>query len=147
MSFVFQIRSGGGSVSIPKGMDQTSSVGKSKNNTIVRDCADGTRLGYSQGPNILYGNLVFKMVTKADADAFKNWLVDQVQFTRCFTITPNSVSDIGNELGVKLFYCYWNGSFDTREYIRPRGVGNRFDIDVPYYSLDVIGSGSGLGEI
>jgi hypothetical protein len=126
-----------GSVTITRGLSQTYDFGKERLNHSTILLPSGNVYTYDHGPTLNRGILEFSYVTYAEAEAFRNWLVNQIRFAMMpFTITPASWDDIGRGEGVALGVCHYDGEPTTADVIRRRGQAGKFDIRFPYFSID-----------
>lgn len=109
-------------------------------NTQSRFCADGSHVGYNNGCEIIKGNLVINLVSKSEADSFRDFLTNTIQFIRPMAIMLDEAggADLGRGAGSTLYECYIDGDASTENIIEPLGRGGKFVIRLPYVCLDLV---------
>jgi hypothetical protein len=134
------------SVTISRNLDPSSSHYFERLNHFAKRSVSGNILSYDSGPTLLHGKLVIKFVSRSEAMALRAWINDVIRFgLKAFAISANSYDDLGLGLGVSITWCKLDSTASTADLIVPRGVGDKWDITIPYVcKLNALG---GLAEI
>lgn len=123
----------GGTVTINRNPQYGSAFWSVRWNQYSMDTADGSRVTYDNGPEIIEGIIFFRNVDFTEGQDLYDFVTDTIVFSlNQFNVTNNTTNtDIGKGAGVNLTSCNWDGSPDLKGIFtlhKPRV----WDIKFPY---------------
>lgn len=96
------------------------------------EMADGSTIVYTNGPSLIYTNILFKGVTKSNSTVFENWLLNHAVLSKnTFSISgvPSSLN-LGLGFGVDIPVARYNNGKTTEGVFKLVAPGN-FNIVLP----------------
>jgi len=123
-----------GSVTINRNPSIESTWSKERMNQYVDMAADGTRIAYDNGPTLLRGTLVLKLVLKSEGDSLRTYITDTAIYGKnSFTIDGPDNTDLGAGTGTSVTSAYFDGgnNLDGVFELSPNGL--LYTIRMPYW--------------
>ena len=118
---------------IDKLADQSSWWSSKRTNSASKSMDSGNHSGFSLGRKYVYGVLVVKMATPAEAQSFEDFILANRFSRRSISIVVNGGAEVGGLSS--LSSCFWNGENSTESYIIPLSRKVKFDIMIPYITF------------
>ena len=129
-------------MTIDRGIEHTSIFWAERINQKTQTAITGKRFNYDNSRLIIRGKIEIRLITKAEADAFRAFIYNTVRFQRFqFDIIPEAYDDIGGGIydgtddgaGKILPLASFDGNFSTEDIVKPVGKANKFNLSIPYY--------------
>jgi hypothetical protein len=125
-----------GSVIINKNPANASHHWNERLNQITLTAADGSRITYGTGPNVLKGLLVIINVDTTEGETLITYLRDTAVFgANSFTIVPPTGVNLGSGSGTSITTAYFDGGTDLSEVLQYKTPRTLCDIRLPYYKV------------
>ncbi len=131
-----------------RGIEHTSNFWVERINQQSQTAITGKQFNYDNSRSILRGVIEIRFITKADADALREFIYNTVRFKRFeFDIIPDSFDDIGggvvdgtnDGMGKTVPLAIFDGDFSTQDIVKPFGKANKFNVTLPYYkAIDAV---------
>ena len=101
---------------------------------------DSSHVSSSVGCDVIHGILIINLVSKSDADKFREFVTDKLLFIRPFRIEGQSGTgyNLGMGIDAPLDRCYIDGETSTENIIIPLARGGRYTIRLPYVCYDLV---------
>ena len=123
-----------GTVTINRNPSIESSWYNDRMNQYTVVSADGTRTTYDNGPTILKGVLVLKLVAKSEGDSLRTYLTGTAAYCQnSFSITPTTNTDLGSGAGVAVTSAYYDGGNTLDGVFQLSPNGTMYTITFPYW--------------
>jgi hypothetical protein len=123
-----------GNVTINRGIEHTSTFWLERINQNTQVSSTGVRFNFDNSRSILRGIIEIRYITKAEADALRNFIVNTIRFGRFqFDIIPASYNDLGLGDGITIPLASYDGDFSTADIIKPIGKANKFNVSFSYF--------------
>jgi len=95
--------------------------------------ADGEKVVFDNGVNVIVGSIVIRNVVDTEAIALRTFLRDTAVFElNSFTIEPPTNTDLGEGKGTDITTAFYNGGATTGGVFEFAGNSSTFNINFPY---------------